>query len=243
MSHAWTSEAASQSSSDGKHGSSRGTGDGRGNVGLAVFEGKNFSTKTQHFRSCAEFTRWLFRQERGAVNPWATIVIGWEEAKPCMQAIIAVTTGAIDSLRVDAKRPPLPPPVGLMHPEQKIQSVVAHVTVLVGSCVEECRARKFARRWASSMSISVRRSPRYMGGSCYLPYPPLPHLEPMKVAPAPGWLVPPPGLERDLTDNSCLRMEGGAPFTLVFTQAKEIRSAVIRHSGGVATCPVPIFEL
>eukprot|EP00959_Pyramimonas_sp_CCMP1952_P335752 7030447-Pyramimonas_sp.AAC.1 len=47
----------------------------------------------------------MFNQVRGVdVVPWVTLVVGWREAKPCIDAVQAAATGRDCGLRKDASR-------------------------------------------------------------------------------------------------------------------------------------------
>ncbi|CAE8692575.1 unnamed protein product, partial [Polarella glacialis] len=51
---------------------------------------RNFSEQQfMYFQTPVKFTRWLFQQQRGTMKPWAVLVVGWREAKPCAHAIAA----------------------------------------------------------------------------------------------------------------------------------------------------------
>jgi len=65
-----------------------------------------------HFWTPARFTRWLFGQPRGEVDPWALLIVGWREAKPSAMAIAAARSDDTSSLRPDARRPQLLPLTG-----------------------------------------------------------------------------------------------------------------------------------
>ncbi|CAK0891314.1 unnamed protein product, partial [Prorocentrum cordatum] len=55
--------------------------------------------------SVPKFTRWMFNQMRGPeVVPWVTLVVGWREAKPCVDAVEAAATGRDSRLRQDSSR-------------------------------------------------------------------------------------------------------------------------------------------
>lgn len=61
-----------------------------------------------HFRSAANFTRWLFLQgTRTVEEPRAVLVVGWREAKPCGSGLRSLFTGDTEGLRSDGKRPEL----------------------------------------------------------------------------------------------------------------------------------------
>lgn len=64
--------------------------------------------KYSHFRSAANFTRWLFVQGiRSVEEPRAVLVVGWREAKPCGSGLRSLFTGDTEGLRSDGKRPEL----------------------------------------------------------------------------------------------------------------------------------------
>eukprot|EP00930_Biecheleria_cincta_P086092 TRINITY_DN75459_c0_g1_i1.p1 TRINITY_DN75459_c0_g1~~TRINITY_DN75459_c0_g1_i1.p1 ORF type:complete len:248 (+),score=55.57 TRINITY_DN75459_c0_g1_i1:72-815(+) len=64
--------------------------------------------KYSHFRSAANFTRWLFLQgTRTVEEPRAVLVVGWREAKPCGSGLRSLFTGDTEGLRSDSKRPEL----------------------------------------------------------------------------------------------------------------------------------------
>jgi len=64
--------------------------------------------KYSHFRSAANFTRWLFLQgTRSVEEPRAVLVVGWREAKPCGSGLRSLFTGDTEGLRSDGKRPEL----------------------------------------------------------------------------------------------------------------------------------------
>mmetsp|Transcript_93755 Transcript_93755/g.248901 ORF Transcript_93755/g.248901 Transcript_93755/m.248901 type:complete len:268 (-) Transcript_93755:64-867(-) len=68
--------------------------------------------RRHYCRSPVHFARWLFMQERGEVVPFGVLVVTWSEARACLRAIRAACTGDDSDLRIDQKRPQLPPPVG-----------------------------------------------------------------------------------------------------------------------------------
>mmetsp|Transcript_168073 Transcript_168073/g.539729 ORF Transcript_168073/g.539729 Transcript_168073/m.539729 type:complete len:325 (+) Transcript_168073:91-1065(+) len=82
-----------------------------------------------HFWTPARFTRWLFEQPRGEVDPWALLIVGWREAKPSAMAIGAARSGVSGQLRPDGRRPVLPPVSGAPG-EQVNVAVEAMVIVL-----------------------------------------------------------------------------------------------------------------
>lgn len=68
--------------------------------------------RSRFLENASEFTRWLFEQPRGAVQPWAILVVAWRDAKPCAMAIAAAHSGDAGALRPDSRRAPLPPVLG-----------------------------------------------------------------------------------------------------------------------------------
>lgn len=83
------------------------------------------------FQSPVEFARWLFLQKRGNITPGAMLVVGRREAKPCLMAIAAASTGCVAKLRPDARRAKLQPLSGIPEGEE----ASAKVTVAVGTVV------------------------------------------------------------------------------------------------------------
>jgi hypothetical protein len=71
--------------------------------------GNGQEISTVRFSSTASFNHWLFSQSRGDITPWAVLVVGWREAKPCAMAIAAAISGDVRGLRPDAQRPELKP--------------------------------------------------------------------------------------------------------------------------------------
>lgn len=99
-----------------------------------------------YFLTPVKFTRWLFEQPRGAVTPWATLVVGWREAKPCVSAIEAAVGGDTSKLRQDLKRPLLQDP----HVES-IGNLVKAMGVAVGAMIikpEKAQQHSRALKWA-----------------------------------------------------------------------------------------------
>eukprot|EP00413_Alexandrium_margalefii_P021549 CAMPEP_0204564804 /NCGR_PEP_ID=MMETSP0661-20131031/35108_1 /ASSEMBLY_ACC=CAM_ASM_000606 /TAXON_ID=109239 /ORGANISM="Alexandrium margalefi, Strain AMGDE01CS-322" /LENGTH=247 /DNA_ID=CAMNT_0051572493 /DNA_START=134 /DNA_END=874 /DNA_ORIENTATION=+ len=67
------------------------------------------STTAPHqvFEAHTYFTRWLFQPLATFGVLRGTVIVGWREAKPCLQSILAVHTGSTDGLRPDMHRPAL----------------------------------------------------------------------------------------------------------------------------------------
>lgn len=96
-----------------------------------------------YLETTSRFTRWLFEQPRGDVKPWALLVCGWREAKPCAMAIGAARTGDVSVLRPDARRPELPPITG--SPQSGMVGVaIESMIVVLGKDKEEARVVMWA---------------------------------------------------------------------------------------------------
>lgn len=96
-----------------------------------------------YLETTSRFTRWLFEQPRGEVTPWALLVCGWREAKPCATAIAAARTGDVSQLRPDARRPQLPPVTG--SPEDGAVGVALQsMLVVLEKAKEEARVVMWA---------------------------------------------------------------------------------------------------
>jgi len=103
-----------------------------------------------HFGTSPEFTRWLFLQPRGAIEPWAVLLVGWREAKPCAMAISAARSGDISKLRPDSRCPELQ--TITRNPCGEVQVAVKHMIIRVQSnSDQERRARRWARKEACSL--------------------------------------------------------------------------------------------
>lgn len=103
-----------------------------------------------HCETPGRFTRWLFSQPRGAVEPWALLVVGWREAKRCAMAIGAARLGDASQLRPDAKRPPVPPLVG--QPLGEVGLAIKEMIMLLESSQQEARIAAWARSTGSRMA-------------------------------------------------------------------------------------------
>jgi hypothetical protein len=98
---------------------------------------------SHYFQTPALFTRWLFEQPRGAnVDPWATLVVGWREAKPCMWACEAASSGNTEHLRPDGQRAHLPGNHG-------VPAGIAVHTIVVK--LEKPQQENKAVKWAKSV--------------------------------------------------------------------------------------------
>jgi len=96
-----------------------------------------------YFQTPARFTRWLFEQPRGEVVPWALLITGWREAKPCAMAINAVRSGDTSQLRPDGKRQDLQQIFGV--PGQRVETAIEAMIVVVGKSKDEGRVVQWAR--------------------------------------------------------------------------------------------------
>jgi hypothetical protein len=96
-----------------------------------------------YFRTPGKFTRWMFEQRRGSINPWAVLVTGWREAKPCASAIAAARSGCPSGLRPDARLSQLRAPEG--GSQQHVNIAVATMVVLLDSPQRESRAVLWAK--------------------------------------------------------------------------------------------------
>jgi len=104
--------------------------------------------KILHFPTPVKFTRWLFQQRRGDITPWAVLVAGWREAKPCLLAIRAAHTGEVDCLRPDARRPELRSPTSSIWSsrrtcESRANIAVAKMIVVVEKPQQELRIQSW----------------------------------------------------------------------------------------------------
>jgi len=109
-----------------------------------------------HFPTPARFTRWLFEQPRGDVNPWALLVVGWREAKPSAMALGAARTGDTSSLRPDARRPQLLPITG--NPANKVHTAIESMIIVLEKPEHEDRVLQWAQdagRTTASLDIHV----------------------------------------------------------------------------------------
>lgn len=102
-----------------------------------------------YFSTPVKFTRWLFKKRRGkGVVPWALLVVGWREAKPCMSALKAAMHDDTEHLRPDARRPKLRAKDG--RDEEPAAIAVRAVVVMAESDQQESRALK----WSTSDECS-----------------------------------------------------------------------------------------
>lgn len=115
--------------------------------------------KCLHFPTSVKFTRWLFEQHRGDINPWAVLVAGWREAKPCLAALSSAFTGLAEELRPDGRRPALrAPTVGRRPAKQGGLVRIAVSTLLItveSSYAHQAQARARAASWVASVQNSI----------------------------------------------------------------------------------------
>lgn len=93
-----------------------------------------------HFQTSVKFTRWLFEQQRGRLQPWSVLVVGWREAKPSMSALLAARSGDTSLLRPDDRRPPLRSPTGGQCVVKPARIAVSHMVVTLESPSQQARA-------------------------------------------------------------------------------------------------------
>lgn len=113
--------------------------------------------KCLHFQSHVHFARWLFKQRRGAVTPWAILITSWREAKPCAIAIAAARTGCCNGLRLDDRRPPLRNCLGAIEPEQLANVAVSCMIVMLsdGQCTPK------AANWVHHKATGITKLPTH----------------------------------------------------------------------------------
>jgi len=115
--------------------------------------------KCLHFPTSVKFARWLFEQHRGDINPWAVLVAGWREAKPCLAALSSAFTGLAEELRPDGRRPTLrAPTVGRRPAKQGGLVRIAVSTLLItveSSSAHQAQARARAASWVASVQDSI----------------------------------------------------------------------------------------
>jgi len=103
-----------------------------------------YRSEFRHFTSPVNFTRWLFEQGVSTAEPWAVLVVGWREAKPCTLAIRAAVTGNTSGLRYDAKCPPLKFPAGPLPEGARLTTAVKAIIVIPDSETQADRAEEWA---------------------------------------------------------------------------------------------------
>jgi len=123
---------------------------------------KNSLEKYLTFQSPVTFTRWLFSQKRGAVQPWSVLLVHWRDAKPCSSAVAAARSGCLKHLAhlpADAQRPNLPAPtVSKEHVKasalQPANSAVSAMIILVSRGKQEGRAQL----WVSNVQAAAKKA-------------------------------------------------------------------------------------
>jgi len=105
-----------------------------------------------HFENATQFTRWLFNQPRGSNVLAPLLVAGFREAKPCMDAIIAMRTGDISKLRIDKKRPQL----SEAFPGVEISAAFADMAVMVQTTDQYLRTFKWVRKGQVDPNVRTR---------------------------------------------------------------------------------------
>mmetsp|Transcript_98153 Transcript_98153/g.219650 ORF Transcript_98153/g.219650 Transcript_98153/m.219650 type:complete len:271 (-) Transcript_98153:434-1246(-) len=113
----------------------------------ATHEACNYNGNYVVSKSPGYFARWLFVQPRGDVTPYATIITGWRESKPCAYAIAAVRSGHCTDLEPDPGRPPLQPIIG--RPQGLGELVPCAIKAFIVHADTPVKARR-ARLWANS---------------------------------------------------------------------------------------------
>lgn len=124
---------------------------------MEALEGYYGSYRPQvvHFWSPARFTRWLFGQPRGEVEPWALLIVGWREAKPSAMAIAAARSGDTSALRPDARCPQLQP---LQGKPAEVQVAVEAMIIMLEKPEHHDRVAAWAKdggRQLAGMEIHV----------------------------------------------------------------------------------------
>jgi len=123
---------------------------------------KNGLEKYSRFQSPVAFTRWLFSQKRGAIQPWSVLLAHWRDAKPCSSAVATTRSGCLKHLAhlpADAQRPNLPVlTVSKEHMEastlQPVNSAVSAMIIIVSKGKQEGRARL----WVSNMQAAAKKA-------------------------------------------------------------------------------------
>mmetsp|Transcript_84493 Transcript_84493/g.243955 ORF Transcript_84493/g.243955 Transcript_84493/m.243955 type:complete len:329 (-) Transcript_84493:56-1042(-) len=110
-----------------------------------------------HFNTPARFTHWLFEQARGDILPWALLVTGWREAKPCAMAIGACRSGDVSKLRPDARRPQLQPILG--SPEH-VQTAIESIVIVL----EKSKDETPVANWAKEGGYAIAQLDIYVAG-------------------------------------------------------------------------------
>mmetsp|Transcript_53788 Transcript_53788/g.166657 ORF Transcript_53788/g.166657 Transcript_53788/m.166657 type:complete len:267 (-) Transcript_53788:302-1102(-) len=148
---------------------------------------------SHYFESPACFTRWLFRQPCGRDRPRHTLVLGWREAKPCMQAIDALRTGSVQGLRPDNRRNGL----ARTRVARGSAGVPVKRVVVVVELEQEQRAASWVEACSSSLELHVASNAEEFAEAMYPTEATAKGVPPPSGAPLvpPCWCPrPPPGL-------------------------------------------------
>jgi len=108
--------------------------------------------KRRYFPGHVHFARWIFRQRRGAIAPWAIVVTSWHEAKACAHIIAAARTGCCNGLRPDARRPQLRECEGVVEPGQLANVAVSQMIVVLPNDESAPKAANWVHCWPSSIA-------------------------------------------------------------------------------------------
>jgi len=109
--------------------------------------------KSLYFAGHVHFARWLFAQRRGAVTPWANLIVSWREAKPCAMAIAAAQTGCCDGLRLDERRPQLRKCSGILNSGQLAKVAVSGTVVILADGERTPKVDNWVNRAASMTKL------------------------------------------------------------------------------------------
>jgi len=101
---------------------------------LSLEKLKESSRASGYFKSPAAFTRWLLNESCNEAELQAPLLVGWREAKPCLQAIQAFLSGDTSGLRPDGGRAELPQ----RDDGALVRVPVDDVVILVGSYQKHC---------------------------------------------------------------------------------------------------------
>lgn len=100
--------------------------------------------------SVPKFARWMFKQVRGPhIVPWVTLVVGWREAKPCVDAIEAAATGRDCGLRQDASRT-LRAATGDTAGSARVKVAVSTVIIAVHNARQKAKADRFIATYSGA---------------------------------------------------------------------------------------------
>jgi len=108
-----------------------------------------------HLQTSVKFTRWLFQQPRGSITPQTTLIVGWREAKPCVSAIMAASTGCTEGLRPDDRRPQLNPVCESPKSGGRVQVAVQTLIILLETSKQRGRTLAWAKSFKDDLSLDV----------------------------------------------------------------------------------------